>query len=537
MKDKLLRLHFLLYPLFAILFFYAQNLRLYSLSSIITPLLLSLGIGLLAFGFFYLFFRQVNKSTLAASLTGILFFSYGHLYNLGVANLGNTIQIKSALLLLGVLGPFFILLAFAVWLRFQKESSLQSWHAPLTATFLILSCFQIIQIVQLQFQKQSSPSTSASTYSDEQGATTTPVISAISTKNLPNIYFLIFDAYARADILQEYYEVDNSDFLKQLQDRGFFVGTESNSNYFTSIQSISSTLNMTYLDHLTEKNSETFFLGPLTQMINQNAVHQFLKPYGYQFVGTEIGFEPLEPRQADVYFQPQLQVAPIVRAFFETTLLRLTYSYHDDYREKLLNTLDMIPVLGVQHAPCLLYSHITLPHPPFVFNESGQPTGDHHPLNYNDGQDFFRDGRTIEDYTKGYRAQIPFTNQQILKTIDTILESDISDPIIIVMSDHGVRRDYNNQSIEKTNLKSCSAILFSCRLPDQNYQSFYPSITPVNLFRKVLNTQFDQDYPILPDKIFYTNVYTPYQFQDVTERVRPNTPQAPRENVTPQRTP
>ena len=58
------------------------------------------------------------------------------------------------------------------------------------------------------------------------------------------------DGYARADILAELYAFDNSDFLNFLQDQGFRIASESTSNYIQTHLSMSSALNMSYLDDI-----------------------------------------------------------------------------------------------------------------------------------------------------------------------------------------------------------------------------------------------------------------------------------------------
>jgi hypothetical protein len=48
-----------------------------------------------------------------------------------------------------------------------------------------------------------------------------------SQETLPDIYYIIFDGYAREDILESIYHFDNSQFTEQLSERGFFVAQQS----------------------------------------------------------------------------------------------------------------------------------------------------------------------------------------------------------------------------------------------------------------------------------------------------------------------
>ena len=47
----------------------------------------------------------------------------------------------------------------------------------------------------------------------------------------PDIYYIILDGYSRDDTLQDFFDYDNSQFLKALEDMGFYVARCSQSNY------------------------------------------------------------------------------------------------------------------------------------------------------------------------------------------------------------------------------------------------------------------------------------------------------------------
>ena len=46
----------------------------------------------------------------------------------------------------------------------------------------------------------------------------------------PDIYFIVLDGYARADVLAKYYGFDNGPFIGGLRQRGFQVSEASRSN-------------------------------------------------------------------------------------------------------------------------------------------------------------------------------------------------------------------------------------------------------------------------------------------------------------------
>ena len=103
---------------------------------------------------------------------------------------------------------------------------------------------------------------------------------------LPNIFFIILDGYARADVLSEIYQFDNTDFLNSLTDKGFFVANQARANYSQTSLTLASSLNMKYLDDLVagEAFIEANDTLPLAKMINQSLVGRFLKQRGYKTV-------------------------------------------------------------------------------------------------------------------------------------------------------------------------------------------------------------------------------------------------------------
>jgi len=55
---------------------------------------------------------------------------------------------------------------------------------------------------------------------------------------------------------------------------------------------------------------------------------------------------------------------------------------------------------------------------------------------------------------------------------------------------------------------------------DQNYQDLYPTITPVNTFRLVLDQYFDQSLPLLENHHFYSTFTSPLELINVDDRLQ-----------------
>jgi hypothetical protein len=60
----------------------------------------------------------------------------------------------------------------------------------------------------------------------------------LDCSNRPDIYYIVLDAYGRQDVLADLYNLDNRPFLDYLEGKGFYVASESHSNYMQTVFSI-----------------------------------------------------------------------------------------------------------------------------------------------------------------------------------------------------------------------------------------------------------------------------------------------------------
>jgi hypothetical protein len=63
-------------------------------------------------------------------------------------------------------------------------------------------------------------------------------------QELPDIYFVVLDGYARSDVLARLYGTDNETFLNELETLGFYVARDSRSNYAQTALSLASMMNL-----------------------------------------------------------------------------------------------------------------------------------------------------------------------------------------------------------------------------------------------------------------------------------------------------
>lgn len=300
----------------------------------------------------------------------------------------------------------------------------------------------------------------------------------LQKNNFPDIYYIILDAYAGARDLKETLGFDNTQFINYLQKKGFFIASNSHSNYDFTKFSITSTLNMEYLPMETKKSDPDIFLlkkgAMFLKAINQNEVGTFLKSIGYDYIDLSVW----NGKYSEIAFSEGLM---------RKTVLSLPYLGH--YlnalitRGYVLDSISSLEMLQETKKPTFIYAHIMIPHGPFMFGKDGKKTS------------FFINVK------EGYLDQILYVNKRIMKVIDGILMKSKTKPIIIVQGDHGMREMTEDH---KKNVKLAMSILNAYYLPDNGEKELYDSISPVNSFRVIFNKYFKTDYKLLPDKSYYS---------------------------------
>lgn len=276
---------------------------------------------------------------------------------------------------------------------------------------------------------------------------------------------------------------------------------------------MASALNMQYLQDLSEKfNPESTARRLLWESLKHNAARYNFESMGYETVGFETEFAWLNVEDADHFMSPP----PISSGMteFEGLFLRTTAARHaQDWgwidpdavlgaaaRDRFHNVFNHVDDIARMPQPTFSYIHLVSPHPPFVFDENGNPT---HPA------DFWNEQRLYpaELYKKGYVGQAQFLNKKLLQAIDVIkAESDVP-PVIILMGDHGPWLQPKERRMW---------VLMALHIPGAK-DKLYPEISPVNVFRIVFNTYFGGNYDMLEDVSYFSPVPKLYDFSVVPD--------------------
>ena len=341
----------------------------------------------------------------------------------------------------------------------------------------------------------------------------------VDNENTPDIYYLIFDGFAGSRALLKYYDTEILYFIQQLEKRGVYVATESKSNYSMTISSLPSSLNLNYWDELAKNEFKYIGWVPVIPLLHDNLVSNYLHCKGYDLVTFPSGFWPTEDFKTDIKISPLIYL----NEYEENLLL---YSpvprifpgiLYDNHRNRINFILNSLKDISREEKPVFVIAHILSPHPPFIFDEAGNSIHPQRPYNHFDTDDFRNKGGTTAEYQEMYSGQVNHVFDEILDLIDEILLKSESPPILIIQGDHGPGSMVSMIDIEESNLDERFSIMNAYYFPDEDYSSLYPSITPVNTFRVIFNEYFEENLPLLPDKNYYSLIYRPYEFIDVTE--------------------
>ncbi|SVE07528.1 uncharacterized protein METZ01_LOCUS460382, partial [marine metagenome] len=223
-----------------ILVLFRGNLAQLYLEDLVLPfLLLLIPIILLVVGFSF-FFRSSTKSGLFVSLMIILFFSYGHIFqalNKAIINL----QISHAIFVV----PFLVICILGFLYCLKTKRKLNNITLILNVVAITIIAVTSTQLIVYDFN-------SYYIFEDDVG-TSTQFHLTDSLGEYPDIYYIILDEYAGSKTLNDTFDYDNSEFINFLNTAGFSTPLQTQSNYFVSFLSLSSTLNMQYVNFYTDE--------------------------------------------------------------------------------------------------------------------------------------------------------------------------------------------------------------------------------------------------------------------------------------------
>ena len=494
--------HPFLFSLFPILALYAYNIKSIPVpvGELAGPLLVSLVCAVVLFLALRVALKNPAKAGLLDSLLLLWFLSFGHISGL-VAVWTEGIFNRSLFFATAVL----VGLAAFLIVRSRRD------FRGLTRVLNVVSTALVV------FNLASAGQTLALRH--RVGVDKEVKVSR-QTSARPDIYYVVLDAYTRADILEEVFSFDNSGFLSGLEARGFVIADRSYANYNLTHQSLASSLNFTLLDLVAKDiGGASADREPLFGMIRENRAMAFLKSRGYRLVTVSSSIEPTDIRSVDRYFGFAQSESEFRAVLLRTTPLPLFVelrqdgSSYDAHRKRILNAFRALEEAPREKGPFFLFVHIMSPHPPFVFGPNGEPVEPDYLFSMVDADRLHGGGEAaVRDYIVRYREQLAFLNKKILEAVDAILSRSPEPPIIILQGDHGSRAYTDLDRPEASYFKENLAILNAYHLPGDGRGLVYPGISPVNTFRFIFKHYFGAELDLLEDRSAWCTWRRPYRF-------------------------
>ena len=446
--------------------------------------------------------KDWHRAALLLSIFIFLFFTYGHAY-------GYLKKIEIAGFIPGrhrqMLPLWLAIGGVAAWWVLRRLRNPAAFTPVLNLLSIFLLLYPTFQTVSYVIQREQTER-SALSAAQAKGA-------ALPLGYAPDIYYIILDAYGRADVLEQMFGYDNSPFLQTLESKGFYVAECAQSNYGQTMLSLTSSLNFDYLDSLTSSltpNEDT--RAPLRALGQYNNAREFLAAQGYNIVSFATNFPVSEWKDANYFLSPIPQgMNDFEIMLAQTTAWRAPMDMGDEpperasaewYRRRTLSALkQMETIVPDILSPKFVFTHLVIPHHPFVFGPNGEELN-----SIEAGVPEF------DEYKAKYPDQVTYINKRITAVIDLILQSSPNPPVIVIQGDHGPAPF----DVTERRMKILNVYYF----PD-NTEGLYPTITPVNTFRLIFNKYFGQNYPMLEDRSLYSAYDVPYNYEEIPNDCKP----------------
>ena len=465
-RKRPIPFNILLFAIYPFVYLFSVNTGDLAPSAIVLPSLVSILVAVIMAGAGYIVLRDLALAACFVALVQLLFFSYGHVYDVirDVPSIGRHRYLMALYFVIGAAGAV---------LLFRFRNSLAEVTRFLNILSMALFIVPAVSIAgMLTSSSARNDAVALGPESPEQQE-----LRYTGPGQMPDVYYIILDGYTSAATLEHFFDFDNRAFVDFLRDRGFTVVDNAQSNFVHTIDSLTSTVNMELApyDNAAERK-EAFFNNQMTKNF---------KALGYEYVHLasrlhEASRFALVDRSFDHGFFDQ-ELGLMIR---QTTALQLYFKvFEGKRRERVLATFDNIASLTEDTDATFAFAHIMMPHPPYIVDRDGNAPPASTKLSM-----------THWEPPEMYLDQLIFLNKKVMELVDTLLTDSPEPPIIIIQGDHGPKFD---GSIDTDHAYQ---ILNTAHLPGLDGNPFYETITPVNTFRVLFNEYFGGQYPLLEDR-------------------------------------
>ena len=345
---------------------------------------------------------------------------------------------------------------------------------------------------------------------------------------LPDLQIVILDAYGRDDVIKSYYGYDNQPFIKVLESKGFSVAKRSHANYTQTVLSVASMLNFKPVDQL-KKSTDVDLAGVVTNTVDSAILWQILRKQGHKIISIPSGTNLTAMPTADLTFAStsniilSYQVETALRLLIERTPLSLLSLIDETgvrtHRQQLRDVFRFWAMSTELTEPKATFVHVLAPHPPFVFDENGNPVQPN-------GRTFtLLDGKKLVEqigkakYQSAYVAQLKAINTKVLSTIEAIDAKPHRDTITVIIGDHGPRMNLDWESAKGTDMDEVKGTLMAVRIPEK-YKAAIGDIdkcSPLTLLHRIATKVYNAPLEPVSDFSYYSSLNEPFDFVPIND--------------------
>ena len=475
--------------------------------------------------------QNIHQRAVFLAILSLTFSMSGHIYA--------AVFMPKSLLVWSILSAAAVIACLLALHKVVAPTAYAPLTAPLNLVSALLLTAQITSLSSQMIAAQGYAPISAE-YGDNDNAGN-DYEKVHDSASRPDIYYIIPDGYPSDAWLLSAMNFDNTAFTNALEQRGFVIAPNAQSNYGATIVSLPSTLNMRYFSNNPSDYSDFDYLKWMTA---NSAVAHYLMQLGYTYIQFLSGsihpspiaeinrdFSPNGPIDYEIAdriataaaregrSQPVTRVdsasilfrQPFLPLYIDTTFLRLIRSrleklrqaspwtpYERSSGERFLATIDEIEAVVAMPEATFTVVHLMKPHYPVHFNEQGQLI---EPIRKPSHDEYF--------------ADFKFANSQFLRLFDTILQGSDSQPVIVFQADHGSLYGEPTTADRKMLHFDIYAAYY---LPDSYQVEIPKTLTLINTFPLILNEVFEADFQIRENRLLeLLNYEKPFLQQDVTE--------------------
>ena len=318
----------------------------------------------------------------------------------------------------------------------------------------------------------------------------------------PNVYHIILDEYTDNEILTKKFGYNNEKFLEFLNNNGFYMHDKLFSTFGSTVKELNVILNMEYPKKLGWVSEDY-------ESLNNNKVMSIFSNQDYSVIETNSmmrwkNFSDVDTKLCydtnfiNSEFLDQVLGKSIIRYFLE--------KYQQDTRRDTIRcTFNVLNEITLKtDGPKYVFSHVYVPHPPFLFGPNGENViPDHREIS----------GLQSWENPQGYVNQLIYATNEITVVIKNIVKND-PNAIIIVQGDTGTLTGTDISKKTMKEIYQAHSILYAVRIPDVEDSDY---MIPVNTYRIIFNNYFNMNYDYLEYHSYL--VHNDSNMEDITKKL------------------